>query len=83
MSNGEDINERLEFEEQIAGLSEQDLLKFIARRLYDHCEEQKWFAKAIRSTARQTMINKYALVALVVMLIMLGVLDASVIHIFG
>jgi len=76
MPNGEELNDRLEFQEHIEKLSQPDRMKEVALMLYDHCQTQKDFGK-VRSLAVQ---NRWILIGLVILLVTVGVLDASVFH---
>ncbi len=41
MSDGQDLSKNLEFEKAIEGKDDHELLRWLARMFYDHCEEER------------------------------------------
>jgi len=77
MLNGRDINERLSFAEQIRGMDDRDLIEFIGRTVYEHCEDSKWQPSVIRKLERRVTMLGIAFVALIVVLSTLGIINTS------
>ncbi len=77
MSNGNAINSKLDFIEAIQAKGDRALLEYTAELIYDHCETQKDFDKRIAFNTKMAWQNRYAIIGLVILLIALGILDAS------
>lgn len=77
MLNGRDINERLTFGEQTRGMGDRELIEFIGRTVYEHCEDSKWHPHIIRKLEQRVTLLSVAFIALVVVLSTLGIINTS------
>ena len=77
MSNGKSINERLSFREQTKGMNDRDLIEFIGRIVYEHCEDSKWQPSVIRKLEQRVTCLWISFIALVIVLSTLGIINTS------
>ena len=75
MSNA--INSKLDFKEAIKGMESRELQEYTAELLYDHCEEQKNFDQRISKNTKMIWQNRYIIIGLIILLVAMGILDAS------
>ena len=78
MSNGREINNKLDFKESIKGMGGRELQEFTAELIYDHSEAQKDYDQRITKNYKMIWQNRYMIIGLIILLIALGILDASV-----
>ncbi len=77
MFNGRAINNKLDFKEAIKEMEGRELQEFTAELIYDHCEEQKDFDSRINRNTKMIWQNRYLIIGLIVLLVTMGMLDAS------
>ena len=77
MPNGRDLIERLTFGEQTRGMNDRELIEFIGRTVYQHCEDSKWQPHVIRKLEQRVILLSVAFIALVVVLSTLGIINTS------
>ena len=81
MPNG--INYNLDYERNISMMPDRQLLEFISRQTLNQSKDISNIAKDVKSNKARTLINRYVLIGLIIILITLGILDPSILHLFG
>jgi len=81
MPNG--INYDLDYERNISKMPDRQLLEFISRQTLDQSKDLSYIVKDVKQNKSRSLINRYVLIGLIILLITLGILDPSIIHIFG
>jgi len=81
MSNG--INYDLDFEKNIKKMEDRQLLEFVARQALDQSKDISLIAKDVKLNKNRSLINRYVLIALIIILITLGILDPAIFHMLG
>ena len=72
------INYELDFEEHMDKKGDRELLEFVARQVLGQSQSIKKIAKEVKQTQTRSIINRYALVTLIIILITVGILDPSI-----
>jgi hypothetical protein len=83
MPNGYEMNERLEFERSMKAKDPEERQITIAMMFYDHCEDHKEILHEIKENKRRSWQNRIMLIVIVILLTAYGILDASILHVFG
>jgi len=81
MPNG--INYNLDYERNISMMPDRQLLEFISRQTLGQSKDISNIAKDVKSNKARSLINRYVLIGLIIILITLGILDPSILHLFG
>jgi len=81
MPNG--INYELDFEKHIARMQDRQLLEFVARQTLTQSKDIAKVAKDVKLNKNRSLINRYVLLGLIILLITLGILDSSIFYLFG
>ena len=83
MANGNDFISDLEFEGLIKGKGDRELLEFTARQTLDLKRGFFDISRRVHIIEIRSTINRWTLIILVITLITLGILDSSILRVFG
>jgi len=83
MSNGQEFLNELELEKLIKRQGDRELLEFVARQSYETKKETNKLCGRLSSTEKRSTQNRLILIGLILILITLGILDSTILHIFG
>jgi len=81
MPNG--INYDLDFEKSIKCMGDRELLEFVSRQTLDQSKDISLIAKDVKLNKSRSLINRYVLIGLLILLVVLGILDPTVFHVWG
>ena len=76
-NEGQEILNESQFDTYIEGKSDRKLLEFLARQLYQQNCRIGTMDCGLRATKKSALLNRIALLALVIILITLGIIDGS------
>ena len=79
--NNDELKESLEFEEKIASFSPES--QFIARELREVKKNLFGVNKLAHSNLVRSVVNRWILILLIVLLIALGIIDPTILRAFG
>jgi hypothetical protein len=83
MSNGNEVITDLEFEQLIKEKGDRALLEFTAHQTYDMKKEFAVLCQKEDANEKRSIRNRMAIILLVAILIALGIIDKSVMPLFG
>jgi len=82
MPNGKDVLNDLEFEQKIERMKDRQLLEFMARQVFDQRTDITAIAGDVKGNKRRSIINRFAILALIAILIALGILKPEILALF-
>lgn len=83
MNNGKEMLNEMEFERRMKRMDDRELLEFNARQGFETHKKVCVMNVTVGKNKTRSVINRIALIALIVILITLGVIDVSSLHLFG
>ena len=81
MPNG--LNYALDFEKKIETMGDRKLLEFIAKQTLEQSQDISKIAEDVKANKTRSLMNRYILIGLIILLISLGVLKPEVFRIIG
>ncbi len=80
--NGKEMLNDLEFEQLIEKKDDRELLEFVARETYEHSKDMVSMSKDIAGNKKRSVATRFALLALILILVSLGIIDWTILRIF-
>ena len=81
MPNG--MNYELDFEKHLEKMGDRKLLEFVARQTLDQSKAITKIYEESKANKARSLINRYVLIGLIILLIALRIIDPGILRIFG
>jgi len=78
-----EINNDLDYERNISKMPDRQLLEFISRQTLEQSKDIATIAQDVKLNKTRSLINRYVLIGLILLLVTLGILDPSILNIWG
>jgi hypothetical protein len=84
MPNGQDMLDNFDLERELDAKRDlKELVKFSIRQIYEVQKKLQQVCENVESNTKKTNLNRVILITLIIVLIITGVVDATVLHVFA